>query len=94
MVVSRIENQTIYCQTRREIMDITVYTTPTCPWCTRVKDYLKQKEVGFKEINVASDSAGAMEMIRKSGQRGVPVVDINGNIVVGFNQTEIDKLLG
>jgi glutaredoxin-like YruB-family protein len=94
MIVSRIENQTIYCQKRREIMDITVYTTPTCPWCTRVKDYLNQKEVRFKEINVASDSAGAMEMIRKSGQRGVPVVDINGNIVIGFNQTEIDKLLG
>lgn len=74
-------------------MDVTVYTTPTCPWCTRVKDYLNRKEVRFKEINVASDRDGAMEMIRKSGQRGVPVVDINGNIVVGFDQTTIDRLL-
>ncbi|MHB1394791.1 MAG: glutaredoxin family protein [Clostridia bacterium] len=74
-------------------MDVTIYTTPTCPWCTRVKDYLNRKEVRFKEINVATDQDGAMEMIRKSGQRGVPVVDINGNIVVGFDQVTIDKLL-
>lgn len=74
-------------------MNITVYSTPTCPWCTRVKDYLKYKEVRFREVNVAEDRDGAMEMIRKSGQRGVPVVDIDGNIVIGFNQAEIDKLL-
>lgn len=74
-------------------MDITVYTTPTCPWCTRVKDYLNQKEVEYKEINVATDQSGAMEMVQKSGQRGVPVLDIDGNIVVGFDQTTIDKLL-
>lgn len=74
-------------------MDVTVYTTPTCPWCTRVKDYLNRKEIRFKEINVTSDRDGAMEMIRKSRQRGVPVVDINGNIVVGFDQAKIDKLL-
>lgn len=74
-------------------MDVTVYSTPTCPWCTRVKDYLSYKEIKFKEINVAEDRNGAMEMVQKSGQRGVPVVEINGNIVVGFNQTEIDKLL-
>ncbi|MBZ4647121.1 MAG: glutaredoxin 3 [Petroclostridium sp.] len=74
-------------------MNVTVYSTPTCPWCTRVKEYLNYKEVKFKEINVAQDRDGAMEMIQKSGQRGVPVVDINGNIVVGFNQAEIDRLL-
>lgn len=74
-------------------MDVIVYTTPTCPWCTRVKDYLKNKEVRFKEVNVAEDRNGAMEMVQKSGQRGVPVVDINGSIIVGFNQPEIDKLL-
>lgn len=74
-------------------MNVTVYSTSTCPWCTRVKDYLSYKEVKFKEVNVAQDHDGAMEMIRKSGQRGVPVVDINGNIVIGFNQTEIDQFL-
>lgn len=75
-------------------MSVTVYSTPTCPWCSRVKDYLSYKEIRFKDINVAQDRDGAMEMIQKSGQRGVPVIDINGNIVVGFNQPEIDRLLG
>lgn len=74
-------------------MNVIVYTTPTCPWCTRAKEYLKYKEVRFKEVNVAEDRQGAIEMIRKSGQRGVPVIDINGHIVVGFNQAEIDRLL-
>jgi len=74
-------------------MSVTVYSTPTCPWCTRVKEYLNYKEIRFKEVNVAQDRDGAMEMIKKSGQRGVPVVDIDGNIVVGFNQAEIDRLL-
>lgn len=74
-------------------MSVTVYSTPTCPWCTRVKEYLNYKEVKFKEINVAQDRDGAMEMVRKSGQRGVPVVDIDGNIVVGFDQAMIDRLL-
>ena len=74
-------------------MNITVFSTPTCPWCTRVKEYLNYKEVKFKEVNVAEDRDGAMEMIRKSGQRGVPVIDIDSNIVVGFNQSEIDRLI-
>ena len=74
-------------------MNVTVYSTPSCPWCTRVKDYLNYKEVKFKEFNVAQDRNAAMEMISKSGQRGVPVIDIDGNIVIGFNQTEIDRLL-
>lgn len=74
--------------------NVIVYTTPTWPWCHRVKDYLKSKNIEFKEINVAVDSEGAMEMIRKSGQRGVPVIDINGSIVVGFDQRRIDQLLG
>lgn len=74
-------------------MNVTVYSTPTCPWCSRVKDYLNYKEVRFKDVNVAEDRNGAMEMIQKSGQRGVPVIDVNGNIVVGFNQLELDRLL-
>lgn len=74
-------------------MNVTVYSTPTCPWCVRVKEYLNYKEVKFKEVNVAADRDAAMEMVRKSGQRGVPVVEIDGKIIVGFNQPEIDKLL-
>ncbi|HOV27686.1 MAG TPA: glutaredoxin domain-containing protein [Pseudobacteroides sp.] len=74
-------------------MNVTVYSTPTCPWCTRVKDYLKYKEVPFKDIDVSKDRESAMEMINKSGQRGVPVIDIDGNIIVGFDQAAIDNLL-
>ena len=74
-------------------MNVIVYSTPSCPWCSVVKDYLNYKEVKFKEINVAEDYEGAMEMIKKSGQRGVPVIDIDGNIVVGFNKAEIDRIL-
>jgi glutaredoxin len=60
----------------------------------RVKDYLKSKNIGFKELNVGEDKEAAMEMIKKSGQRGVPVIDIDGNIVIGFDQEEIDRILG
>jgi glutaredoxin 3 len=75
-------------------MSVIVYSTTTCPWCVRVKNYLKDNNVDFKEINVGLDRNAAMEMMRKSGQMGVPVVDINGSIVVGFDKATIDKLLG
>lgn len=74
-------------------MNVIVYSTPTCPWCHKVKEYLQYKEVRYKDINVAEDRAGAIEMIRKSGQSGVPVIDIDGNIIVGFDQARIDSLL-
>lgn len=75
-------------------MNVTVYSTPSCPWCHKVKDYLSYKEVSFNDVNVAEDRNAAVEMVNKSGQRGVPVIDIDGNIIVGFNQTEIDRLIG
>ncbi|HEX9058846.1 MAG TPA: glutaredoxin domain-containing protein [Clostridia bacterium] len=75
-------------------MSVTVYSTASCPWCHKVKDYLEFKEVKFKDIDVSADRNAAAEMIQKSGQRGVPVVDIDGHIIVGFNKDEIDKLIG
>lgn len=74
-------------------MNVTVYTTNTCPWCVKVKDYLKENNVQYTEKNVSADRSAAKEMIDKSQQRGVPVVDINGNIVVGFDKEQIDALL-
>jgi len=59
-----------------------------------VKDYLRDNNIAFEEKNVGEDRAAAMEMIRKSGQQGVPVIDIEGNIIVGFDKEGIDKLLG
>lgn len=73
--------------------NIKVYTTNTCPWCTKVKNYLRSNNVNYEEVNVGLNRVAAMEMVTKSGQMGVPVLDINGNIVVGFDKSKIDSLL-
>lgn len=75
------------------IMAVSVYSTPSCSYCRIAKDYLKKKGVSFTEYNVAADPRKADEMVRKSGQMGVPVLDVNGRIIVGFNQAEIDRAL-
>lgn len=72
---------------------VTVYTTPTCPYCIMIKTFLKERGVPFVEKNVAEDRAAANEMVEKSGQMAVPVVDVNGEIIVGFNQDAIKKAL-
>lgn len=74
-------------------MAISVYTTPTCSFCRQVKDYFRQNRIPFTEYNVASDERRADEMMRKSGQMGVPVLDIHGRIIVGFNKPEIERAL-
>lgn len=73
---------------------VVVYSTEACPYCHMVKDYLKDKKVDFVDFNVAEDEDKAKEMVEKSGQMGVPVVDIDGKIIIGFNREEIDKTLG
>ena len=72
---------------------VSVYTTPTCPYCKKAKDYLSQKEITYTEYNVAEDRDKAQEMIKKSGQMAVPVITIDEEIVVGFDQSLLDKLL-
>lgn len=72
---------------------VTVYSTPTCPYCVRAKEYLRARGVNYRDVDVSRDRAAAMEMIQKSGQMGVPVVDIGGEIVVGFQPKVFDKLL-
>lgn len=72
---------------------VVVYTTPTCTWCNTLKTYFREKKISFTEINVAADQAKAQEMVRKSGQQGVPQTDINGQIVVGFDKKRINDLL-
>ncbi|MBN1233708.1 MAG: glutaredoxin family protein [Candidatus Coatesbacteria bacterium] len=73
---------------------VTVYSTPTCGYCTMVKRFLKDRGVAFTEIDVSRDHNAAQRMIQKSGQIGVPVVEIGSRIIVGFNQNEILKALG
>ncbi len=73
---------------------VVVFSTPTCPYCTMVKHYLEQKGVPFDDVDVSRDQAAAVDMVRRSGQMGVPVVDIGGQIVVGFDRMRINRLLG
>ncbi|MGI6642509.1 MAG: glutaredoxin family protein [Bacillota bacterium] len=73
---------------------VTVYSTPTCPWCTRVKAYLDEIGQPYQEKDVSKDIAAAREMVKFSGQMGVPVLDIDGKPVVGFDKAKIDQMLG
>ncbi len=73
---------------------IIVFTTPTCPWCRRVKQYLQTKGFQFREVDVSRDEAAARDLVRRTGQMGVPVTMINNRPVVGFDQAQIDRLLG
>lgn len=72
---------------------VSVFTTSTCPYCVTLKEFLKKHNIEFKEIDVSQDQKVQKEMIKKSGQYGVPVVDIDGKIVVGFDKEKIIKLL-
>ena len=72
---------------------ITIYSTQTCPYCVMLKDYLKEKGFKYTDIDVSKDHKKAEEMIEKSGQMGVPVADIDGEIVIGFNKEKVKKIL-
>ncbi|MFA6446759.1 MAG: glutaredoxin domain-containing protein [Patescibacteria group bacterium] len=74
-------------------MHILLYTTPTCPYCKLVKDFLKDKGATFTEVDVANDPEAANEMVKKSGQMGVPVLELDGQVIVGWNQEAINELL-
>lgn len=73
---------------------IMVYTTPTCPWCMKVKDYLKTKGVGYNELNVAADYQAAKKMVETTGQRGVPVTMKGEQFVVGYDLDGLNELIG
>jgi len=73
---------------------VIVYSTPTCPWCIRVKQFLTENNIPFDNYDVSTDQAKAEEMIQKSGQMGVPVVDIEGEIILGFDKERIKQALG
>jgi glutaredoxin-like YruB-family protein len=73
---------------------VRVYSTPTCPFCIRAKQFLRENNVMFTEIDVSKDEGKAEEMIEKSGQMGVPVIDVDGQIIVGFDKEKIKSALG
>ncbi len=72
---------------------VKIYTTPTCVYCKMAKDYFKKAGVEYVEFDVARDERAREEMVEKSHQLGVPVIDVNGQIFVGFNRIAIEKVL-
>ena len=74
-------------------MAVNVYSTPTCPYCTMVKEFLDKDKVKYQNIDVAADPKKAKEMIEKSGQMGVPVIDVNGTMIIGFDEEKLRKAL-
>ena len=75
------------------LMRVRVFATQACPYCHMLKGFLQENNIDFEDIDVSANHNAAIEMIRLSGQRGVPVADINGNVVVGFDQARIAQLL-
>lgn len=74
-------------------MKIIVYSTPTCPFCKLVKEYLNEHHVEFEDIDVSANHEQAQEMIHKSGQMGVPVIVVDENVVVGFDKEKLNEYL-
>ena len=73
--------------------DVKVYSTPTCPWCKKAKQFLEDKGVNFEDLDVSTDHEAQQKMLEKSGQMGVPVLDIGGEIIVGFDKERIKNAL-
>lgn len=73
---------------------VTIYSTPTCPYCKMAKEYLTKNHIVYKDVDVSEDTKTAEEMIKKSGQMGVPVIDIDGKVIIGFDQKQLAQTLG
>lgn len=76
------------------VKNVKIYTTRTCPYCMMAKQFLKDNKINFSEIDVSSNREAAMEMVKASGQTGVPVIDVNGKLIVGFNKNALKEALG
>lgn len=77
----------------KPVKRVTVYSTPTCSWCNTLKSYLRKHRVRFTDIDVSRDPSVAQELVRRTGQQGVPQTEINGQIIVGFDKAKINQLL-
>lgn len=73
--------------------EVIIYTTPTCGFCHMAKNWMKEKGIKFKEVDVSTDINAAKEMVEKSGQMGVPVIDVDGDITVGFDRPKLETIL-
>ncbi|MEK6727997.1 MAG: glutaredoxin domain-containing protein [Candidatus Omnitrophota bacterium] len=75
-------------------VNVKIYSTPICPWCMRLKQFLKDNNIIYQDLDVSTNQPASEEMVQKSGQMGVPVLDIDGNIIVGFDKEKIKTALG
>ena len=75
-------------------LKVVIFTTPTCSWCRATKRYLREHGIRFHEVDVSKDQAGLKDMMRRTGQSGVPVILVNNRPVVGFDRPKLNKLLG
>ena len=73
---------------------VVMFTTPTCSYCRKAKQYFRKKSVPFRDVDVSRDQAAARDMVRRSGQQGVPQIQIGREVVIGFDRPKIDRLLG
>ena len=73
---------------------VMIYTTPVCVWCKKAKEFFKENNVAYEEKNVAEDMEARKEMVEKSQQLGVPVIDVDGSIIIGFDQKTLEDVLG
>lgn len=87
------ERSTASAAAADKMATVKIYSTPTCPWCQKTKEFFKENNVPYQEVNVAADHKAAQEMIEKSGQMGVPVIDVDGSIIVGFDKGALKKAL-
>ncbi|OIP79762.1 MAG: NrdH-redoxin [Parcubacteria group bacterium CG08_land_8_20_14_0_20_48_21] len=74
-------------------MQITIYSTPTCPYCKMAKAFFDEQKIAYENIDVSVDHPKTEEMIQKSGQMGVPVIDMDGEIIIGFDRAKIEAIL-
>lgn len=72
---------------------VIVFSTPTCSYCNMAKQYFRRNKIRFKDVDVSRDPAAARDLVRRTGQMGVPVIDINGKLIVGFDKPQINHLL-
>ncbi len=74
-------------------MNVIVYSAEWCPWCKKTKEFLEENGIKFEERDIEKTDGAAQEVVKKSGQRGIPVVDIDGTIIIGFNKPALEEVL-
>ena len=79
---------------RKKQKRVVVFSTPTCSYCNMAKQYFRRNKIRFKEVDVSTDPVAARDLMRRTGQMGVPVIDIGGQLIVGFDKPRINDMLG